>query len=307
MGSVVSSTFPCPSSSQEELIESFIDSSWLERGLSKATLSAYRSDLKRFGAYLQGCGKTLLSVTRQDILDYLPAACEVSTSTQARWFSTLRRFYQHVARLGLMTEDPSQGMAGPRIRRKLPQILSEQEVERLLNAPAIETPRGLRDRVMLETLYATGVRVSELVSLSVSELDLVRGLLRVRGKGDRERLVPLGEIALDWLQGYLAHTRTVILAGRRCSAVFPTHQARAMTRQAFWHLIKRYAQLADIRLTLSPHTLRHAFATHLLNHGADLRAIQLLLGHSNLATTEIYTHVAKERLQRLHGEHHPRG
>ena len=298
---------PSPFSFQGELIESFIDSIWLERGLSKATLSAYRSDLKRFDAYLKGYKRTLLSVTRQDILDYLPAAFDVTTSTQARWFSTLRRFYQYVVRLGLMTEDPSKGISGPRIGRQLPQSLSEQEVERLLNAPAIETPLGLRDRVMLETLYATGVRVSELVSLTVSELDLVRGLLRVCGKGDRERLVPLGEIALDWLQGYLAHTRSVILAERRCSAVFPTHRARAMTRQAFWYLIKRYAQLADIRPPLSPHTLRHAFATHLLNHGADLRAIQLLLGHSNLATTEIYTHVAKERLQRLHAEHHPRG
>ncbi|MCH9672273.1 MAG: site-specific tyrosine recombinase XerD [Gammaproteobacteria bacterium] len=289
------------------VIEKFIDAVWLERGLAAATLKAYRADLEGFDAYLAGRGTPIVEADRDDLLAYVSTSTSVSARTLARRLSSLRRFFAYLVRSGDITVNPCARVASPHIVRALPSALSEAQVEMLLAAADVDTTLGFRDRVMLETLYATGLRVSELVALTMSELDMVQGLVRVRGKGDKERLVPLGEVALDWLGRYVRGARLDLLAGRSSDAVFPTRRGKAMTRQAFWYLIKRYARIAGITAALSPHTLRHAFATHLLNHGADLRVIQLLLGHSDLATTEIYTHVARERLQKLHSEHHPRG
>ncbi len=283
----------------------------MERGLSKNTLAAYGNDLNRFSAWLRSrdTAQTLLNIEREDISAYLAYRMkgQVSPRSTARALSSLRSFYRYQVRQGNLHEDPTALIEAPKLGRPLPKTLSEADVEHLLDAPDTQTPLGLRDRTMLELLYATGLRVTELVGLTVDQLNLRQGWVRVVGKGNKERLVPLGDEATVWLERYLAGVRPDMLQGRSCDAVFVTQRAAAMTRQAFWYLIKRHALQAGIRAQLSPHTLRHAFATHLLNHGADLRVVQMLLGHSDLSTTQIYTHVAKARLKELHARHHPRG
>jgi integrase/recombinase XerD len=290
-------------------IEAFIDMLWMERGLSDNTLAAYRSDLQAFANWLARNGTNLVDAQRQDLLNYLADRSKegVRVRTSARILSSLRRFYQYLVREGRLQEDPSARIDAPKLVRPVPKYLTEEEVEQLLDAPDSTEPLGLRDRAMLEMLYASGLRVSELVGLQMSQINLLQGVVRITGKGGKERLVPIGEEALSWLERFVHDSRPVLLKGRTCDALFPTRRGAGMTRQAFWHLIKRYAQQAGIDKHLSPHTLRHAFATHLLNHGADLRVVQMLLGHSNLSTTQIYTHVARERLKSLHAEHHPRG
>jgi integrase/recombinase XerD len=287
-------------------LDRFLDALWLEAGLSRNTLSAYRSDLEGFAAWLKAAPA---QATREQIMGYLAEGVRRGSRprTSARLLSSLRRYYHYLLREGLITEDPTATLEAPRLGRPLPKSLSEEQVERLLNAPDTETPLGLRDRAMLETLYATGLRVSELVGLAVQRLNLQSGVVQAIGKGDKERLVPLGEEAIEWLQRYLREARAKLLHGQTSDALFPTARGAAMTRQAFWHNLKRYAQRAGIESSLSPHTLRHAFATHLLNHGADLRVVQMLLGHADLSTTQIYTQVARERLKQLHAQHHPRG
>ena len=291
------------------IIERFIDTLWLERGLSANTLSAYRSDLKALGDWLDRQDMTLLQASRADLQYYLQQRSEQGAKprTSARMLSSMRRFYRFLLRERLLNEDPSARIDPPRLGRSLPSSLTESEVEALLDAPDVSSPRGLRDRTMLEVLYAAGLRVSELTGLLLGQINLQQGLVRVMGKGSKERLVPLGEEALTWLERYLREARGLLLGSTMSDVVFPGNRATAMTRQAFWQHIKRYAVQAGVSKPLSPHTLRHAFATHLLNHGADLRVVQLLLGHSNLSTTQIYTHVASERLKSLHASHHPRG
>ncbi len=292
------------------LIEHFADTLWMERGLSRNTLSAYQSDLRKLYHWLdQQRGLTLLTAQRLDLLDYLAseAAAKRQSRSLARTLSCIRQFYQWALRSQQLRNDPSARIEAPKLGRPLPGTLSEGEVERLLTTPDLEEPEGLRDRAMLELLYATGLRVSELVGLTLEEVSLRQGVLRVLGKGSKERLVPIGEEALDWLQRFLDQGRPALLNGQRCEAFFPTRRGDGMTRQAFWYRVKKHAFDAGISAPLSPHTLRHAFATHLVNHGADLRVVQLLLGHSSISTTQIYTHVANERLKRFHQEHHPRG
>jgi len=289
-------------------LQSFLDSLWLESGLSKNTVEAYQRDLLAFAAWLSQDDITLSTATRDDILRYQGVRLRESRKarSEARLLSSLRRFYRYLCREEIRESDPTTQIESPRLGRPLPEGLTEQEVEKLLEQPDIEQNLGLRDRTMLEVLYATGLRVSELVTLTIEQLNMRQGLIRCVGKGNKERLVPLGEVALDWLQQYLIEARPLLLLGHVSEDLFPTRRGKSMTRQAFWYLIKRYAQQAEIQKHLSPHTLRHAFATHLLNHGADLRVVQLLLGHSDLSTTQIYTHVARERLKSLHADHHPR-
>ena len=279
----------------------------MERGLSENTLKAYRADLTHFARFAGARRLGLLDVERGHVLDYLVSMIDASPRTTARRLSALRRFYSHQARAGMIGRDPMDRIDAPRLGRPLPEALTEREVESLLAAPDVSTALGFRDRTMLEVLYATGLRVSELVELRTSSVSMRQGLVRVLGKGGRERLVPLGEEALDWLDRFFRGSRSEILDGRVTEAVFPSRRGAAMTRQAFWTLIRRHAARAGITRAVTPHTLRHAFATHLLNHGADLRVIQLLLGHRDISTTQIYTHVARERLRSLHAEHHPRG
>ena len=293
--------------SDAQTIEGFLDTLWMERGLSENTLKAYRADLTHFARFASARRLGLLEVERGHVLDYLVSMIDASPRTTARRLSALRRFYSHQTRAGTIGRDPMDRIDAPRLGRPLPETLTEPEVESLLAAPDVGTVLGFRDRTMLEVLYATGLRVSELVGLQSSSLGMRQGLVRVTGKGGRERLVPLGEEALDWLDRFLRGPRSEILDGRISEAVFPSRLGAAMTRQAFWVLVKRYAARAGIVRPVTPHTLRHAFATHLLNHGADLRVIQLLLGHRDISTTQIYTHVARERLRGLHAEHHPRG
>ena len=251
---------------------------------------------------------TDLSQSRpEDILGYLASLNNKSARTSARRLSSLRRFFQYLAREGHINHDPSVRIAAPRIGRPLPKSLTEAEVEGLLDAPDTSTAIGLRDRAMLEVLYATGLRVSELVSLQLGQVNLRQGVVRVIGKGNKERLVPLGEEAVDWLEKFIRQGRAELLRGPPVATLFPSRRGRMMTRQTFWHALRRYAVQAGIAKALSPHVIRHAFATHLLNHGADLRVVQMLLGHSDISTTQIYTHVARERLKSLHAEHHPRG
>jgi len=271
------------------------------------TLSAYRSDMNRFCVVLDGV--SLLDVTQSEVQKLLSVllAEGAKGSSSARVLSTLRRFYRYQIRQNTIQTDPCAQVLSPKQGRPLPKALSEQQVEDLLNAPQIETTLGLRDRAMLETLYATGLRVSELVALTMLEINLDVGVVRIVGKGNKERLVPLGEQAVDWIERYLANSRADLLKQKQSDSVFVTARGSSMTRQAFWHLIKRHALNAGIAQGLSPHTLRHAFATHLINHGADLRSVQMLLGHADLSTTQIYTHIARERLQSLHAQHHPRG
>ncbi len=291
-------------------IEGFADILWIERGLAANTLSAYQSDLRAFAVWIvRERRRGLIEAQRLDLLDYLAAISIEGRKprSSARLLSCLRQFYQYLLRQGLVQEDPSARVDAPRLGRPLPKSLTEAEVEALLGAPDIEDPRGHRDRTMLEVLYASGLRVTELVTLTPSQVSLTQGVVRVMGKGSKERLVPLGEDAVSWVGGYVGGARRALLAGRISDYLFPTCRSDCMTRQAFWQLIKRYALQAGVVKPLSPHTLRHAFATHLLNHGADLRVVQMLLGHSDLSTTQIYTHVARERLKQLHARHHPRG
>jgi integrase/recombinase XerD len=292
-----------------QLLDQFLDGIWLESGLSANTLAAYRTDLLAFQIWLAKKGLTLEQVTRADLLAYLAANVRAGLSprSSARHLSTLRRFYRYLLIQGSTQVDPTADVRSPVIGRPLPKNISEQGVEKLLSTPPRDTALGSRDRAMLETMYASGLRVSELVGLTLNELDLTTGLVRVVGKGGRERIVPLGEEASESLREYLGQARSDLLKAQLTDAVFVTRRGGPMTRQAFWQLIKRYAQQAGIGAEFSPHSLRHAFATHLLNHGADLRSVQMLLGHTDLSTTQIYTHVARARLQSLHGTHHPRG
>ena len=297
-----------------EIIEQFIDVIWIERGLSENTLSAYRTDIKNFVVWLSVLAKnelsdSLINAERSTIINYLSRLEEqkISARSRARLLSSLRRFYAYLLREKKIDVDPVSLIDAPKLGRSLPKTLTEEDVNALLQAPDTSTLLGLRDRVLFEVLYATGLRVSELVGLQLTEINLQQGVLRVTGKGNKERLVPLGEEAINWLEKYLSNTRADLLKGQITNALFVTTRGSEMTRQAFWYLIKRYAVQAEISSTISPHTLRHAFATHLLNHGADLRVVQMLLGHSDLSTTQIYTHVAKARLKSLHSQHHPRG
>lgn len=292
------------------LLDAFCDQLWLEDGLAKNTLEAYRRDLRLLGEWLARAGRGLLEATEADLLGYLAArhatAQRPSASTQARVLSSFKRFYRYALRERRIDADPTLKLDRPKKPPRFPKTLSEAEVEALLAAPDVETPLGLRDRAMLETLYATGLRVSELVELKLAETNLDMGVVRVFGKGGKERLVPLGEVAVEWLERYLKDARPALAKGRLDDAMFLTPRGEPMTRQAFWYLIKRHAARAIPGVALSPHTLRHAFATHLLNHGADLRVVQMLLGHADISTTQIYTHVARERLKQLHAVHHPR-
>ena len=298
------------SASGNGAIDAHMDYLWLERGLSRATLESYRQDLNDLAHWFGG---DIATATEADLQGYLAArlAARRSPRSVARFLSTARGFYRHLVEVGINHTDPTANLDSPLLGRPLPGSLSEAEVERLLQAPRSDDaeghPGGFRDRAMLETLYATGLRVSELVSLTLAAANLNSGIVQVVGKGGKERLVPVGEVALGWIERHVATARARILGGRPCNALFPSNRARAMTRQTFWHAVKRYAAAAGIAREISPHTLRHAFATHLVNHGADLRAVQLMLGHADLSTTQIYTHVARDRLQRLHAEHHPRG
>ncbi len=291
-------------------IDAFCDALWLEDGLAKASLSSYRSDLTHYSAWLRTQKLTVLREADEAALMRFVAELSMTlrAASQARYISTLRRFYRHLLARGQIMADPTLKIAMPAKPSRLPKVLSEKQVEALLGVPQTDTPLGLRDRAMLETLYATGLRVSELVGLKLHELNFDMGVVRVFGKGSKERLVPLGEEAIDWMRDYLAEARPALLNGQQSDDLFVTKRGSAMTRQAFWQLIKRHAVLAGIDpARLSPHVLRHAFATHLLNHGADLRVVQLLLGHSDISTTQIYTHIARERLKSLHAQHHPRG
>ncbi|MDT3718893.1 site-specific tyrosine recombinase XerD [Pseudomonas oryzihabitans] len=295
--------------SAERLIEEFLDALWLEKGLSSHTRSAYRTDLLAFARWLEGRGLTLETVGRDAVLDHLGWRLSegYQARSTARFLSGLRSFYRYSVREGRVAEDPTLLVSMPQLGAPLPKSLSEADVEALLAAPDTEDTLGLRDRTMLEVLYATGLRVTELVSLTLDEVNLREGSLRVFGKGSKERLIPLGEEAIAWLEDYLKTARPLLLGGQPGDVLFPSQRGTVMTRQTFWHRIKLHAQVAGIRTSLSPHTLRHAFATHLLNHGADLRTVQMLLGHTSLSTTQIYTHVARVRLQQLHAQHHPRG
>ena len=293
-----------------ELIDAFCDQVWLQDGLAASSLASYRRDLATWSAWLERhAHKSLLTAERTDVEAFLAAQFQKKAKIASinRRLSTLRRFYRLHAAQGTLAADPTLRVKSPKLPRSLPRNLSEDQVAALLGAPDTATALGLRDRAMLETLYATGLRVSELVGLKLSQVSLDMGVVRVLGKGNKERLVPLGEEAIDWLKRYCATARTELGGDAKAEAVFVTARRGPMTRQAFWGLVKRYAAIANIRIAISPHTLRHAFATHLINHGADLRVVQLLLGHSDITTTTIYTHVARERLKQLHHRHHPRG
>ncbi len=295
------------SKSSVELIDWFIDILWVEQGLSENTLVAYRRDLKIFSEFLKQT--SLQHATHSDIADYIAQRFKQggSSRTAARILSSIRRFYGLLLREGSIDSDPTELIDLPKIGMHLPVSLSEYDVEALLQAPDVEDELGFRDKVMLEVLYATGLRVSELVSLMFAQINLQQGCIRLTGKGNKERLVPMGEVAVSWIERYVLECRPAILSGNQSDSLFVTRRGSLMTRQAFWYIIKRYTLQAGINQDVSPHTLRHAFATHLLNHGADLRVVQLLLGHSDLSTTQIYTHIAQERLKDLHSNYHPRG
>lgn len=291
-------------------LDRFVDALWLEDGLSANTLAAYRRDLSALAAWLHAeAGRALAQASEADVQAYMAQRhAESKPSSVGRRLSVFRRFYRWAVREGLCHQDPTLRVDAPRQRMRLPGTLTEQQVERLLAAPDVLDKLGLRDRAMLELLYASGLRVSELVTLRTVQLGLNEGVLRVTGKGSKERLVPFGQEAGTWLQRYLDEARSQILGAERVSeALFVTSQGHGMSRQMFWKLIRKYALVAGIHQHLSPHTLRHAFATHLLNHGADLRVVQMLLGHADISTTQVYTHVARERLRQLHAQHHPRG
>lgn len=293
----------------QAMIDEFCDTLWLEDGLSKNSLEAYRRDMTLFATWLQTeRAKTLYAVQADDLNAYFAAKHATTKATSAnRRLAVLKRFYQLALRQNNVSNDPCLRMKSAKQAPRTPKTLSEAQVEALLAAPDVTTPLGLRDRTMLELMYASGLRVSELVLLKSVEVGMNEGVLRITGKGSKTRMVPFGAEARVWIERYLKEARSVILNGQIDDALFVTARGGAMTRQMFWILIRKYAVKADINAPLSPHTLRHAFATHLLNHGADLRVVQLLLGHSDISTTQIYTHVARERLKKLHAEHHPRG
>lgn len=291
-------------------IERYVDALWMEKGLSDNSLSAYRRDLRQFNDWLvKNKNSSIVRADRSQLQAYLGARLQQGQSQRstARFMSCARGFYRYLLREGRVNVDPTLDVDSPKLGRPLPKSLSEADVDKLLQAPDLDSALEFRDRTMLELLYACGLRVTELTSLQVNQVNLNQGVVRVFGKGSKERLVPMGEEALAWLQQYLAGPRSELLKGIPSDVMFPSKRGREMTRQTFWYRIKIYAQRAAIRQSLSPHTLRHAFATHLLNHGADLRVVQMLLGHSDLTTTQIYTHVAKQRMQELHAQHHPRG
>jgi integrase/recombinase XerD len=290
-------------------VSRFLDAVWMERGLSSNTLAAYRADLTALARWLNERQTPMMRTTRADLQDFIAYRVHAGARPRstARQLSSFRRFFRYLMREGQIKEDPTAQIAMPKIGRSLPKSLTEEEVESLLGAPVVSDPLGNRDRTMLEVLYATGLRVSELVNLRHTQVNTTQCVIRILGKGNRERLIPLGEEAMRWLKEFSGGSRGEILLERQTDYLFPTRRGDRMTRQAFWHIIKRYARKAGITKELSPHTLRHAFATHLLNHGADLRVVQMLLGHSDLSTTQIYTHVARERLKELHSAHHPRG
>jgi integrase/recombinase XerD len=294
---------------ESAVIDRFLDAIWAERGLSENTLEGYRRDLRKLSDRLATSGKSLESAHRQDLLGFFAREMQAGRSPRSisRYLSGFRQFYRWLVREGVLAEDPTALIESPKLGRGLPKALTEAQVEALLAAPDASTALGLRDRAMLELMYATGLRVSELTQLPVAGIHLNQGTLRVLGKGSKERLVPIGEQALEWLQRYLREARGELMKGGQCPLVFVTARKSGMTRQAFWHAVGRHARAAGISQPVSPHGLRHSFATHLLNHGADLRVVQLLLGHSDLSTTQIYTHVAREGLKRLHEKHHPRG
>lgn len=293
----------------DPLIDDYLDGIWLERGLSEHTLAAYRRDLRYLSQSLEKRGQALASASEADLSGVVAERFEAGykARSSARWLSCVKGFYRYMAANGRLAEDPAVHLEAPKLGRPLPGTLSETEVERLLAAPDLNTPLGLRDRAMLELLYASGLRISELISLTTSSVNLQQGVVRVMGKGGKERLVPMGAEAQAALVRFVAEGRPDLLGERTTDVIFPSNRARAMTRQTFWHAVKRYAAIAGIAREISPHTLRHAFATHLLNHGADLRAVQMMLGHADLSTTQIYTHVAQARLKDLHSTHHPRG
>lgn len=291
------------------MIDRFLDAQWLEKGLSDNTRDSYRSDLTLFNGWLQERGVDLMSVGREVIFDHLAWRVDngYKARSSARFLSGVRGFYRYLLREKLIAVDPTLQVDMPQLGKPLPKSLSEADVESLLAAPDLSQAIGQRDRAMLEVLYACGLRVTELVSLTLEQVNLRQGVLRVMGKGSKERLVPMGEEAIVWVERYLRDARQELLNGRPSDVLFPSLRGEQMTRQTFWHRIKLQAKVAGIGKSLSPHTLRHAFATHLLNHGADLRVVQMLLGHSDLSTTQIYTHIARARLQDLHAKHHPRG
>ncbi len=289
-------------------IDLFLDVLWMERGLGVNTLQAYRTDLYTFASWQNSRGiSDLLQTTVADLHAYLALQGQRSVRSTARRLSSLRRLFQYLAREGRIAADPTLNIDAPRLGRALPKSLTEADVEALLHAPDTSSRTGMRDRAMLEVLYATGLRVSELVNLRLDQINLRQGVIRVTGKGNKERLVPLGEESIDWLERYIRDVRPDFFHGQPDATLFPSNRGRPQTRQTFWYAIKRYAIQASINKPLSPHVLRHAFATHLLNHGADLRVVQMLLGHSDISTTQIYTHVARERLKDIHAKHHPRG
>ncbi len=294
---------------EHPLVERFLESLWMEKGLSPHTIAAYRSDLAQYQHWLQERGVELHGSGREAILDHLAWRLNAGYQARstARFLSGLRGLYRFLLREGLIEQDPTLQVELPQLGRPLPKSLSEADVEALLAAPDIGEPIGLRDRAMLEVLYACGLRVTELISLTLEQVNLRQGVLRVFGKGSKERLVPLGEEAMVWVARYVRDSRPLLLDGKPSDVLFPSLRGEQMTRQTFWYRIKHQARVAGISKSLSPHTLRHAFATHLLNHGANLRVVQMLLGHSDLSTTQIYTHVARARLQALHEAHHPRG
>jgi len=298
-----------PAAVGQEIADEFCDALWLEDGLSRNTLDAYKRDLLLFAAWLQSeRNKNLYEVTDTDLNAYFAFRhTTTKASSSNRRLAVLRRFYQYALRNGQIQIDPCLKLKSAKQPPRFPKTLSEQHVESLLAAPDVTTPLGLRDRTMLEVMYASGLRVSELVLLKTIEVGMNEGVLRITGKGNKTRLVPFGEEARGWIERYLKEARLTILNGKVNDALFVTALGGPMTRQMFWTLIKKYALQADVHVPLSPHTLRHAFATHLLNHGADLRVVQLLLGHADISTTQIYTHVARERLKKIHSQHHPRG
>jgi integrase/recombinase XerD len=294
---------------ESALIEQFLDALWLERNLAENTLASYRLDLQALGAWLNQQNTSLLQAQALDLQAFLADRVEggYKATSSARLLSAMRRLFQYLYRENMRSDDPTALLASPKLPQRLPKDLSEAQVDALLKAPCVDQPLELRDKAMLEVLYATGLRVSELVGLTISDVSLRQGVVRVIGKGNKERLVPLGEEAVYWIENYLEHGRPWMVNGQALDVLFPSNRSQQMTRQTFWHRIKHYAILAGIDSErLSPHVLRHAFATHLLNHGADLRVVQMLLGHSDLSTTQIYTHVATERLKQLHQQHHPR-
>ncbi|WP_367183855.1 site-specific tyrosine recombinase XerD [Neptuniibacter sp.] len=293
----------------QRLIETYLDAVWMEKGLSENTLSSYRRDLTQFAAWLNERGVALIDCRREELQQHLSWRFKekLKASSTSRMLSCLRGFCRYLIREELIKEDPVLLIESPKKGRSLPKTLTEQDVVDLLEAPELNDPVQFRDRAMLEVLYATGLRVSELVGLQLHEINLNQGVIRVMGKGGKERLVPLGEEAIGWLLQYLRDVRPQLMGEQVGDVLFPSRRAQQMTRQTFWHRIKRHALVAGIEKPISPHVLRHAFATHLLNHGADLRVVQMLLGHSDLSTTQIYTHVAQHRLQSMHQQHHPRG